>query len=198
MEEGKQEKGGPQRRGRGPRGPYQVSGTPKQLRYLAGLIAGKSKLRAAHDAGYKGCPRRAVADLDRAAFNLAIHEAMEAAGITLQYLMRKIRRGMEAQWEQPFLTYAGDIVYVSPAPDHAVRLKATQFAADLLGISSIARQPVKGETPSGAAVDVLLMAKQFEHLSDAELEDTMRLMQNRMTTTSTPSSNAIKAKQRDC
>ena len=199
MEEGKQKKGRPQRRGRGPRGPYQVSGTPKQLRYMAELVAGKSKRRAAHDAGYKGCPRRAVADLDRAAFNRAVHEAANACGITLEAIAKKLRELMDAMERKSFLTQSGEIVYAKEQGMADVQLKAVIIALDVLGISGKARQAVADEKYSaGDAVNVLNLAKRFEHLSDEELEEAMRIMQNRMTGTSAASPNAINAEERDC
>lgn len=160
-----------------PRGPYRVKGTARQLAYLEGLLTGKSRKRAAHDAGYKGKPACVVADLDRSAFNRAVHEAAEAEGVTLEGVMAKLAGLMEAKEEKAFMTRAGDVVYGKAQAVTDVQLKATALAADLLGISGRARQRSEDEKRGlGDQGNILVLAQRYEHLSDAELEEAMQLM----------------------
>ena len=159
------------------RGPYRVTGTAKQRRYLTGLTSGLSKRQAAKAAGYKGKPSLVVADLEKAAFNRAIYEAFEAAGVTLETIAAKIGDLMKATEEKAFVTRSGEVVYAEAADLADVQLKATVLAANLLGISSRARQVVaEAEKPRGDGVSILILAQQFEHLSDEQLEEAMQLM----------------------
>ena len=151
--------------------------TTKQLAYLAGRVAGKSPGRAASEAGYISRPSKIVADLDRGAFNRAVHEAAEGEGVTLETIMAKLGDLMDAKEEKSFVTRAGDVVYAKEQALADVQLKATQTAADLLGVSSKARQAVAEEKrPSGDNVNILVLAQRYEHLTDEQLEEAMQLM----------------------
>ena len=75
------------------------------------------------------------------------------------------------------MTRAGDVVYGKAQAVTDVQLKATALAADLLGISGRARQRSEDEKRGlGDQGNILVLAQQYEHLSDAELEEAMQLM----------------------
>lgn len=80
------------------KGPQAAAPTVKQQRYIAGVIAGKTKRRAATEAGYSPAVASNVKHAVEGSPAVArmFREAMRAAGITPELRAKRMREGMDA------------------------------------------------------------------------------------------------------
>lgn len=91
--------------------------TFKQTQYINGLLEGKTKMQSALDAGYsKSTAITASENIESAIVLRSLEQKMEDAGITPEYLVGKLKDGLEAI--NKYSRYNFDDV-----PDYAVRLK---------------------------------------------------------------------------
>jgi len=138
--------------------------------------SGKSPREAAQEAGYTNVTRRRIYQLEHNShLQEYIEEHFAAEGVTMELIARKVREGLDAMVTSTFLNrLTGEVVYSRPLEDMQMRHKYLTTVLDLLGLSGRLRNEAgKSEAP---VVDILLLARRFEHLTDAELEDAMQRM----------------------
>lgn len=107
--------------------------TYKQAKFVKGLVEGKTKQQAAMEAYPDQSPTTAAVqasnNLKKANVKLAMAEAFEKAGLTVDSMAKVLKEGMEAKKTS---TFAGEIIE-SSLPDHAIRITAVRAAHTLMG-----------------------------------------------------------------
>ena len=101
--------------------------TPRQLKLIRGVVAGKTIKVAALDAGYGGSDEsarvRASIDLHKDSVSLALHRALDRAGATLDKTAKVVADAMDAG--RNAVDKFGEIVDLGP--DHKTRLAAAEL-----------------------------------------------------------------------
>jgi len=111
--------------------------TPKQQRFVASFTDPKSPgfsnaTRAAQAAGYRGEPGsnqlsvQGHSTLRNPNVRVAIADALDKAGCTLELGARRLRQALDAKQVRPFLV-DGKIVYAEPTADYRERRQATEL-----------------------------------------------------------------------
>ena len=147
-----------------------------QVLYAMARTSGMSPRQAAEKAGYTNITRRRIYQLEHNP-NLReyIEDHLAAEGITMELVALKLREGLDAMMTSTFLNrQTGEVVYARPMEDMQTRHKYLTTVLDMLGMTGRLRRDV-GESKR-PEIDILLLARRFSHLTDAELEDAMQLM----------------------
>ncbi len=107
---------------------------PKEARFVKGVIAGKSKRRAAMDAAGLSNPGSAAVEANRMLKNATVQEALAAAferhGLTMDAVIKPVADGLIAN--KTVIVGEGDVQW---QPDHSIRLKAAGMAHNLMGLT---------------------------------------------------------------
>lgn len=105
----------------------------RQKKYIKGVAAGKSKYKAAIEAGYsENTAREPTRNLEKPGIKEELNRALEKSGITTQAITDKVKEGMGAKKVVIFGT--GDNIAIEKAEDYAVQHKYLETAIKLKGI----------------------------------------------------------------
>jgi hypothetical protein len=104
----------------------------RERKFVAGVVEGKSLIRAAKDAGYakSTAEKKSFAILRRPLVWSELTKALEACGVKLADIMRPIADALKAR-KSYIHPKAG--LLESGLPDHAIRLDAADRAIRLMG-----------------------------------------------------------------
>ena len=105
----------------------------RQKKFAQGLIAGKTKVQAALDAGYARSTayKSSFAMIDRPQIRTFLTEAYRAAGLTPEKMIQPVLDAYEAKLKV-FSRDAGGLI-LTDDPDHEIRLKAYDRAVAAFG-----------------------------------------------------------------
>lgn len=129
--------------------------SPKAVMYVDGLMQGKTKKKAALDAGYSmNTALNATADIEK---SKPVQQLMEEAGLTNTYIIGKLKQGMEA--DKPFGKF-GDI-----HPDYATQHKFMETSMKLKGI-------LKEDTPqqTNTQINIIANSEEIKKINDSFVE----------------------------
>lgn len=113
------------------RPPGRINLTDRQIKYLAARAEGKSKKEAVRIAGYN--EHTSSSGLERSpALRQALLSAMEAQGLTGEYLARKIMIGTETK-KTHFFAQDGIVKDSREVPDNEIQHKYVRTALEVRG-----------------------------------------------------------------
>jgi hypothetical protein len=100
--------------------------------FVKGVVAGKSLIQAAKDAGYatSTAGKRSYLILQRPLVKSALTNALERVGVTLEHIVQPIADALKAT--RSYVNKDG-LMVESHVPDHKIRLEASRDAVALLG-----------------------------------------------------------------
>jgi hypothetical protein len=104
----------------------------RELRFVKGVVEGKSLIRAAKDAGYakSTAEKKSHTFLQRPLVRSALTNALERIGVTLEAIVQPISDALKAT--KSYVTKDG-LMVESQVPDHKIRLEAARDGVALLG-----------------------------------------------------------------
>ena len=107
---------------------------PRQKKFAQGLLAGKTKVKAALDAGYAPSTayKSSFALIERPQIRTFLTEAFQAQGMTPEKMIQPVLDAYEAKLKV-FSREVGGLV-LTDEPDHDVRLKAYDRATAAFGV----------------------------------------------------------------
>ena len=142
--------------------------TPRQLRYLTARIEGKTKEESKRIAGYseKSNTHR-IENTNKK--NGSLKEALEAVGLTQDYLAEKIKEGVDAH-KKNFFAFEGKVTDEREIPDYDVRHKFTKTALEVRGdISEGGVNLNLGLIQVGSSKTVELWNAEIENVDKSEI-----------------------------
>jgi hypothetical protein len=126
----------------------------RERKFIAGIVEGKSQIRAAKDAGYANstAEKKASTMLRRPLVQSELTKAMERHGLTMKRIVQPIVAGLTANLSM----VVHGVMIESDFPDHHIRLAASDRAVKLLG-----GIPKVGEsTPSASGLNLFISVDQ--------------------------------------
>jgi phage terminase small subunit len=115
----------------------QLKPTVKEIKLVDGIARGKTKRQAGVDAGYTGSLETVQVTVSQTLKKPSVQEllakALERHGINVDAALKPIADGLTA--EKVSIVGNGEQAMAEVTPDHAIRLKASGMALNLMGIS---------------------------------------------------------------
>ena len=104
----------------------------RERRFVKGVVAGKSKIQAAKDAGYSKstAEKKSYAILQRPLVKSELTTALERARVTLKQIVQPIADALKATKSK---VNKDGLMVESQVPDHKIRLEASRAAVALFG-----------------------------------------------------------------
>ncbi len=97
--------------------------------------------------------------------NRELNHVLDAAGVTIERLAKRVRQGLDAKETKVFIHQkTGNLVYSKPLKSHDIRLKATRLACELRGDFA----------PKEINVSVAVLAGRLEAARRREIERTVQ------------------------
>ena len=120
--------------------------SPRDLRFAQGVLAGKTKVQAARDAGYSELTalKKSWKFVQRPQLQSFLTEALENLGVSGEKIVQPVADALEAT--EVVRTEAGKIL--TDYPDHRTRLQAHDRAVELYGLGGRFREQEKPAPPS--------------------------------------------------
>jgi hypothetical protein len=142
---------------------------PRQKKFAQGLMAGKTKVRAALDAGYSEsyAYKSSFAMIERPQIKTFLTEAYRAKGLTPDKIIQPVLDAYEAKIKV-FSRVAGGLI-LTEDPDHEVRLKAYDRAVAAFGV--IPREVEMPAPPRPGLVVIIGRASDQRQTREAKLAD---------------------------
>jgi hypothetical protein len=105
----------------------------RELRFIKGVVEGKSRIQAAIDAGFakSTAEKKSYAILQRPLVRSELTKALERTGVTLEHIVRPIADALTAT--RSYVDPKSGLLVETSVPDHKMRLEASRAAVALFG-----------------------------------------------------------------